>query len=340
MDIRKIITEEVNDFDWVKGVSEYDNFFNWFRSRTGPGKWVGRDLQWWITHTQDVEYCMSALGGDIEEMLSYYNKIEDGTANASITLENLKNIGEFVIPHLGRNAIETQIYDIQNFIKEFRQYFGEDMSLSDMVESVGSALMYAEENNIPIHREIKESIKEDFDWVVNDTVPFLEIGEPLKIQAPKNQYRLHVTHGVGEDNGTWIPNWVNYDPTRNLDILMRHIKILNWLQENYREGIWGLAELWTEGETWVLSDQDNQNMKEEIGEFDKETGVWIKDGEETDADGARDIVWEWLNDELTDYGIREHDSYHQEDATIEDWKVTYFDEFGVEHAVKVNLPRS
>lgn len=336
--LRNIIETEL---DWVKNVNEHDNFFDWFRSKGGPGHWIGRDLDWWIKHTQDVEYCMSAIGGDIEEMLSYYNKIEDGTANASITLENLENIGEFVIPHLGRNAIETQIYDIQSFTKEFRKYFGEDMSLSDMVESVGLALMYAEENNIPIH-EIKESIKEDFDWAVNDTVPFLEVGEPLKIQAPKSQYRLHVTHGVGEDNGTWIPNWNMYDPNTptNLDMLMRHIRILNWLQENYREGIWGLAELWTEGETWVLSDQDNQNMKEEIGEFDSEAGVWIKDGEETDTDGARDIVWEWLNDELMDYGIREHDSYHQEDATIEDWKVTYFDEFGVEHAVKVNLPQA
>jgi hypothetical protein len=168
------------------------------------------------------------------------------------------------------------------------------------------------------------------------------VGEPLKIQAPKSQYKLHVQHGVGEDNGMWVPNWHMYDPSTpaNLDMLMRHIRILNWLQENYREGTWGLAESWTEGETWVLSDQDNQNIRREIGEYDKESGMWVKDGEETDADGARDIVWEWLNEELTDYGLREHDSYHQEDATIEDWKVTYFDEFGVEHTVKVNLPKS
>jgi hypothetical protein len=80
-------------------------------------------------------------------------------------------------------------------------------------------------------------------------------------------------------------------------------------------------------------------MKTEIGEYDKETGMWVKDGNETDADEAIDVVWEWLNDELMDYGLREHDSYHQEDATIEDWNVTYFDEYGVEHAVKVNLPK-
>lgn len=178
---------------------------------------------------------------------------------------------------------------------------------------------------------IKKILREDFDWAVKDTVPFLEIGEPLKNQAPKNQYRLHVTHGVGEDGATWVPNWVNYDPTRNLDMLMRHIKIVSWLQSNHREGVWGLADAWLEGEEWVLSDEDNKNIRKTM----EEEGWTI----EEDGDSIRDYIWEWLNDELTDYAIREYDSYYQDDATIEDWRVTYFDEFGVEHAVKVNLPK-
>lgn len=178
---------------------------------------------------------------------------------------------------------------------------------------------------------IKKILREDFEWAVNDTVPFLEIGEPLKNQAPKNMYRLHVHHGVGEDHGTWIPNWMNYDPTRNLDMLVRHIKILSWLQSNYREGIWGLADAWLEGEEWVLSPEDNKNIRKTM----EEEGWTIED----DSDYIRDYIWEWLNDELMDYGLREYDSYYQEDATVEDWKVTYFDEFGVEHAVKVNLPK-
>ena len=178
---------------------------------------------------------------------------------------------------------------------------------------------------------IKKILKEDFDWVTRDTVPFLEIGEPLKNQAPKNMYRLHVEHGVGEDHGTWIPNWMNYDPTRNLDMLVRHIKILNWLHSNHREGIWGLADAWLEGEEWVLSPEDNKNIRKIM----EDEGLTIED----DSYYIRDTIWEWLNDELMDYGLREYDSYYQEDATVEDWRVTYFDEFGVEHAVKVNLPK-
>ena len=342
--IKKILHE---DLDWVGSVNEYDNFFQWFRGDDGsrnrrPGNWIGRDVQWWIDYIQDVDYSLSAIHMDISEMKGYAEKLEGGNANAKTVMGWSGAIYEFVENHNGKNDIERYVNDIRSFIKEFRSYFGEDMSVSDMVESVGDSMMYAQDNNIPIHKQkTNESITEDFDWAVKDTVPFLEVGEPLKIQAPKSQYRLHVTHGVGEDNGMWVPNWNMYDPNTpvNLDNLMRHIRILNWQQENYREGIYGLAQLWTEGETWVLSKQDNENIKDEFGEYDEEVGMWVKEGNETDEDEIQDHIREWLDDELMDYGLREYDSYHQEDATIEDWKVTYFDEFGVEHAVKVNLPQ-
>jgi hypothetical protein len=330
------------ELDWVKNVNEHDNFFDWFRSKKGPSHWIGRDIQWWIDHTQDVEYAMSAIHMDVSEMLKYTDKISDGKANAQTTLENLSFISEYVLPTYGRNDIERYILDIQEFTKEFRQYFGEDMTLSDMVESVGLALMYGQENNINIHYDKNDSMHqqimgEDFDWAINDTVSFLEIGEPLSVQQPKNKYKLHVEHGVGEDNGMWVPNWNTYDPTTQLEHLVRNIKIVSYLQQG--NSIWDLATLWAEGETWVLSDEVRQNIKNEFGDYNEDAGLWEKESEEFDVDEVRDVVWEWLNDELMDYGLREHDSYHQEDATIEDWKVTYFDEFGVEHAVKVNLPQ-
>lgn len=342
--ILKILHE---DLDWVKGVDEHDNFFKWFRGDDTrdrrPGSWIGRDTQWWIDHVQDVDFALRGLRMDITEMLGYAKKIDEEGANAKTVMGWSGAIYEFVQNRNGKNDIEDYLMDIQSFVKEFRSYFGEAMSVSDMVSSVGEAMQYAQENNIPIHVvnsiskvRFEESIKEDFDWAVNDTVPFLEVGEPLKIQAPKSQYRLHVTHGVGEDNGMWVPNWNMYDPNTpaNLDMLMRHIKILNYQQENYREGIYGLVGLWLEDpekNSWVLSNEDNLNIRREMEDND-----WTI---EDDEDEIQDTIWEWLMDELMDYGLREHDSYHQEDATIEDWKVTYFDEFGVEHAVKVNLPQ-
>lgn len=326
-----------NELDWVKNVNEHDSFFKWFKSYGAPGKWIQKDIQSWIDFVNDVGYSMSAIHMDISEMLNYVENIKDGNAKPKIVKENLDLINEFVSTRNNTNDIDDYVSDMRAFLNHFTPYFGEDITMSDMVDEVGLSFEYAQENNINIHPVINEN----FDWAVNDTVPFLEVGEPLKIQAPKSQYRLHVTHGVGEDNGMWVPNWSMYDPNTpaNLDMLMRHIRILSWLQENYREGIYGLAQLWTEGETWVLSKQDNENIKSEFGEYDEEVGMWVKEATETDEDEIQDHIREWLSDELMDYGLREYDSYHQEDATIEDWKVTYFDEFGVEHAVKVNLPQ-
>jgi len=321
-----------NELDWVKNVNEHDSFFKWFKSYGAPGKWIQKDIQSWIDFVNDVGYSMSAIHMDISEMLNYVENIKDGNAKPKIVKENLDLINEFVSTRNNTNDIDDYVSDMRAFLNHFTPYFGEDITMSDMVDEVGLSFEYAQKNNINIHPVINEN----FDWVVNDTVSFLEVGEPLKIQAPKSQYKLHVSHGVGEDNGMWVPNWHMYDPatSSNLDMLMRHIKILNYQQENYREGTWGLADLWIEDpikNSWVLSAGDNSNIRKTM-----EDEGWTL---EEDGDQIRDYIWEWLQDELMDYGLREHDSYHQEDATIEDWKVTYFDEFGVEHAVKVNLPQ-
>jgi len=340
----KILNILHEDLDWVKSVDEYNNFFKWFRGEDTkvrrPGDWIGRNTQWWIDYVQNVDFALCNIRMDITEMLGYAEKIDEENANAKTVMGWSGAIYEFIGNRNGKNEIMDYIDEIQSFIKEFRSYFGESMPVRDMVSSVGESMRYAQKNNTPIHVDKPpqgQLIGEDFDWIVKDTVPFLEVGEPLKKQQPKNQYKLHITHGVGEDYSTWVPNWVYYDPKINLDMLIRHIKILNYLERN--QDIWDLAELWTEGETWILSDEDNQNMKTEFGEFDSESGLWVKDGVETDADEARDIVSEWLNNELTDYGIIDYDSYHQGDASIEEWGVTYFDEFGVEHVVKINLPQ-
>jgi hypothetical protein len=330
-----------NELDWVKNVNEHDNFFNWFKSPGAPGKWIQKDTQSWIEYVQDVQYAMSVINSDITEMKTYSDRILDGDAKPKEMKENLDRISEFVTTRNNTNDIDDYITDMRGFLNHFTPYFGEDMTMSDMVESVELSFQYAQENNIGIHR-LREDINEDFDWAVKDTVPFLEIGEPKKVQTPKKMYRINIMHGTGEDRGTWVPNWMNYDPTKHIDILIRHVKILSWLtSDRDYKNVYDLAELYSQGgNDWILSKEDNQNIKNEFGEFDEEVGLWVKsEDEQYDSDDIHDTVADWLNDELMDYGLRDYDSYHQEDASIEDWSVTYFDEFGVEHHVKINLPQ-
>ena len=60
----------------------------------------------------------------------------------------------------------------------------------------------------------------------------------------------------------------------------------------------------------------------------------------TDEGNSREdlieLATEWIGEDLRDWGILDFDDYTGDLATIEDWKVTYFDKDGVEHVVKVN----
>jgi hypothetical protein len=185
---------------------------------------------------------------------------------------------------------------------------------------------------------IKKILKEDFEWATEDIVPFLEIGEPLVKQTPKKVFRLYLSHGFGDDGGIITDNWVDYNiEGDNIDLLQRHIKILNYFSSDRKHNIVTLSQLWAKGETWVLSDTDNRNIVDEIGTYDKESGMWVKDGIECDIDVVNDFVYAWLREELFDYAILEYDHTQGDDLTPSGWHITYFDEFGVEHSVKVNL---
>lgn len=166
---------------------------------------------------------------------------------------------------------------------------------------------------------IKKILKEDFDWV--DNVPSIfEIGEPLPTQSPKNTYRLYVYFNHG--NTMINDDYSNY-PTDRIDSLINDIKILNTLYSgrDTEDGIRTLVDDYMSGQSYIRS------LVDEYLDPD------FRDDE--------DAVMQAMEDVLRDYNFIEWDSYGESSyATVERMYVTYFDEHGVEHGVKVNLPNS
>jgi len=162
----------------------------------------------------------------------------------------------------------------------------------------------------------------ELDWI-KDTPSFLEILGPISNRNPKDSFRLHFNLGYGADSARWSSDWAHFNNnTKSLNNLRRLIRIMNLVNNRGRIDTVELAEMFVDGATW-------------IGE------PWLDDWKRnTDEGNSRDhlveLATEWLEEDLRDWGIFDFDDYSGDLATIEDWKVTYFDEDGIEHVVKVN----
>lgn len=174
---------------------------------------------------------------------------------------------------------------------------------------------------------IKKILREsDFDWI-KEVPSFIEITEPVAQKNPKNKFRLHWTNGHGEDASTWSDNWFVFNnDNQGVDGLTRYIKIL---QNGFANGpylnTWKLAELYVGGgHDYIVNDW----MEQELDNL-------VVDGE-FEGDEIKHDLSEWLYEDLADMGILSWDSYNDDNATVERWWVTYFDEAGVEYKTKIN----
>ena len=166
------------------------------------------------------------------------------------------------------------------------------------------------------HRKLKRIqsiLKEDFDWIT-DIPSFIEITSPVTQDNPKDVFRLYWTneHYTG-DYGVWAEDWVHFkNDSGGIKRLTRYIKILKNGMSRRGNSIDFelLVDLYfNKGQDYIATD-------------------WMKG--ELPNDEPEDALLNMLVDDLSDLGI------YNSDSTIERWRITYFDENGVEFNTKIN----
>jgi hypothetical protein len=163
---------------------------------------------------------------------------------------------------------------------------------------------------------IKKILKEDFDWI-NDIPSFIEITEPVTQDNPKDVFRLHWTneHYAG-DYGVWADDWATFrNDSDGINKLTRYVRIIqNGLNKRGNEFDFDLLiDLYfNQGHDYIVTD-------------------WMKSRLSNTPDD-KDSLLDMLQEDLNDLGIYGWGNQ----TTLERWRVTYFDENGIEFNTKIN----
>lgn len=163
---------------------------------------------------------------------------------------------------------------------------------------------------------IKKILKEDFDWIT-DIPSFIEITEPVTQNNPKDVFRLHWTneHYTG-DYDVWENDWTTFpNDSDGIERLTRYLKILDIGVNRGRLNTYELAKLYFSGNhDYIATDWMKSKFNERVFENDEKI----------------EKLSDMLSDDFYDIG------FSRGDSTLERWRVTYFDENGIEFNTKIN----
>ena len=165
--IRKILKEDLEDFDWTKEIDPLQNFEDYFygnykmnssQIKQGhPAKYIKRDIRWWKNWIDDVRYAHA----DFLEEIDQLNDMVQDLVNPKDGSKKYYNLSEDVYSYLsptsalGGKSIFQDYAATINSAYYFLGAFAEENNLTilEVLDIFEQWLDKREKEGNPLHRE-------------------------------------------------------------------------------------------------------------------------------------------------------------------------------------------
>lgn len=165
--IKKILKEEMEDFDWTNQIDPLQSFEDYFygnykmntsQIKVGnPSQWIKRDITWWKNWIHDVEMSHVVFLEDVDEFRDMVKDLVDPKDGSKKYYELADDVYEYVTPKSdlgGKSFFQDLASTIDNAYRELGP-FAEDNNLTilETLNIFKQWLDKREKEGKPLHKE-------------------------------------------------------------------------------------------------------------------------------------------------------------------------------------------
>lgn len=164
----KRILKENNDFEWTNEIDPLKSFEDYFygnhklnvsRIKQGkPGKWIGRDINWWKNWIEDVEMSHVALMDDVEEFKDMVQDLVNPRDGSKKYHQLAKDVYYYTSPKSalgGKSFFQDTTFLIYNAYDELGSFAeANNLTILETLNIFKQWLNKMEKEGKPLHKEL------------------------------------------------------------------------------------------------------------------------------------------------------------------------------------------